>query len=356
VVSDAVWRDQREEKLQALHERLSAAVEGLVTGEDWVRAVEFAARFRSRSFANTLLILAQHAERFAAGSVPVPQPSYVAGFRQWESLGRSVLRGQRGYMIQAPVLRRLASAAPGDPSSWRPLGFKEKPKPGETVKSKIVNVKPAYVWDVCQTAGNPVPVRPRPALLEGQAPEGLWDGLAGLVEAEGFALRRVAGARDILGANGVTDYMERTVKVRADMDDAAQVKTLAHELAHVKLHNPDDRGLSSHRGVGEVEAESVAMMVAAAHGMPTDSYTVPYVSAWAATVKGKTPAEVVQATGERARAAALAVLGRLDTAQVGNGDPPGLDRAAPSAGRAGPRAAAGAPAGRAAAERAGVAL
>ncbi len=52
-------RAERDAKLEALHERLTAAVGGLVSGEDWRRAVEFAARFRSRSFGNTLLILAQ---------------------------------------------------------------------------------------------------------------------------------------------------------------------------------------------------------------------------------------------------------------------------------------------------------
>ncbi|MDR2254206.1 MAG: ssDNA-binding domain-containing protein [Bifidobacteriaceae bacterium] len=326
-MSNPDWRDQREAKLEALHERLTSAVEGLVSGEDWGRAMVFAARFRSRSFGNTLLIHAQHAERFAAGSVTEPWPTYVAGFRQWESLGRSVDKGQRGYMIQAPVTARFASGSPSDANSWRKLGFKERPKPGEAVRSKIVNVKPAYVWDVCQTIGDPVPERPGPELLEGRAPEGLWDGLAGQVLAEGFSVARVADASALGGANGMTDYLARVVSVRADMDDAAQVKTLAHELAHVKMHEPSDDGPARHRGIGEVEAESVAMMVAAAHGMPTDAYTVPYVSGWATTVKDKTPAEVVRTTGERVRSVALAILEALGTEQVGGGDPPGLDRA-----------------------------
>jgi antirestriction protein ArdC len=335
-VSNRDWLCSREAKLEALHERLAGAVESLVSGEDWVSAVVFAARFRSRSFSNTVLIYAQHVERYAAGSVPEPFPTYVAGYRQWESLGRHVLKGQRGYVIQAPVLKRLASATPGDPGSWRRLGFKEKPAAGEQVRRQIVSVRPAYVWDVSQTDGEPLPERPRPVLLEGQAPAGLWDGLAALVEADAFAVSTVASAQDLAGANGVTDYVERTVRVRADMDPAARVKTLAHELAHVRMHQPpgdgEPRGC---RGVREVEAESVAMMVGAAHGMPTGGYTIPYVSAWAAGVVGKTPAEVVQSTGERVRAAASAILDRLDTAQLGGGDPPGLDRVKLAAGAAG---------------------
>jgi hypothetical protein len=110
------------------------------------------------------------------------------------------------------------------------------------------------------------------------------------------------------------------------MDDAAQVKTLAHELAHVRLHGPDNPDAVQHRGIGEVEAESVALMIGAAHGMDTASYTIPYVSGWAGTVTDTDPAEVVQATGERVRKAAGAILDALDTAQVGAGEPRGLTR------------------------------
>ena len=39
----------REEKLEALQNKLTEAVGALVTGDDWKRSLEFAARFRSRS-------------------------------------------------------------------------------------------------------------------------------------------------------------------------------------------------------------------------------------------------------------------------------------------------------------------
>jgi antirestriction protein ArdC len=329
-----VHPSDREAKLDAVYEKLTSAVTALVTGDDWRRALEFATHFRSRSFNNTLLIYAQHYAAFEKGNVPEPTPSYVAGFNQWLSLGRHVAKGQSGYQILAPVTARYASPTPDPDGSWRRLARGERPSPRETVRSRMIGLRPAYVFDLSQTNGTPIPERQRPQLLQGQAPAGLWDGLDAEVEARGFALRGVPDAGVIGGANGLTDYLAKQVSVRADMDPAAQVKTLAHELAHVMLHGPANADAVQHRGVAEVEAESVALMIGAAHGMDTSDYTVPYVSSWAENVAGKNPVDVVKATAERVRAAVVEVLDHLDTHQVDGGDPPGLERAVSrSAGR-----------------------
>ena len=323
-------RAAREAKLDELHEKLTGAVESLVSGDDWRQALAFAARFRSRSFNNTMLIWVQHEAAFEAGRVPEPFPTLVAGYRQWQGLGRQVMKGQPGYMIFAPVTGRFATATPADAGSWRRLGPRETPKAGEVVRSRMVGARPAYVWDASQTDGEPLPVTPTPSLLEGEAPSGLWEGLAGQIRVAGFEVLRVEHEGMIFGANGVTDYEARTVAVRENMDPAAQVKTLAHELAHVLMHDPDDEEVRQHRGIREVEAESVALMIGAAHGMDTAGYTIPYVSTWAARVDGQEAAQVVQATGERVRKTALAILDQLDTLQVGDGTPPGLERDTPA--------------------------
>ena len=323
-------RQQREAKLEELHEKLTGAVEQLVTGDDWADALRFAARFRSRSFNNVVLIWRQHVANFEAGNVDVPFPTYVAGAKQWRQLGRHILKGQRHYGILAPFKARFATSTPQDADSWRRLGRYEKPKPGETVRKRMVGVVPARVFDISQTGGDPIPTPPEPTLLEGEAPAGLWEGLAGQVQAAGFELMRVPHEGMIRGANGMTDFEARTVAVRENMDPAAQVKTLAHELGHVLLHDPDREDARRHRGIAEVEAESVSLMVGAAHGMDTTGYTIPYVSTWAARVDGKEPVEVVKATGERVRKTAAGILDQLDTAQVPDGAPPGLVRDAPS--------------------------
>lgn len=319
-------RVAREARLEAIHDQLSKSVAALTTSDDWRRALEFAARFRSRSFNNTILIYTQHSKAYEEGRVPEPMPTYVAGFKQWQSLGRQVVKGQSGYAILAPVTARFATRSPGNSESWRRLVRGEKAQSGEVVLSRLVGLRPAHVWDISQTEGDPIPERPMPILLEGQAPERLWDGLATQVEARGFTLKQVPNAAVIGGANGITDYLDREVSVRTDMDAAAQVKTLAHELGHVLLHGPESEDAALHRGIAEVEAESVALMIGAAHDVDTASYTIPYVTSWASSVPGKTPVEVVQTTAERVRATTVRILDQLDTPQSGDGDPPNLDR------------------------------
>ena len=286
----------RDEKISELHDKLIGAVERLVTGDNWAEALRFAAHFRSRSFNNVLLIWQQHMAAFETDRVPEPYPSYVAGYRQLQQLGRQVDKGQHGYQILPPVTNRFASSNSSDPASWCRLQRVEKPKPGEVARSKMVGVQSPYVRDVSQTSGDPLPERPAPALLQGEAPSGLWLRLAAQVPEAGFELFHVDHEGMIHGANGLTDIEARTVTVRSNMDEAAQVKTLAHELGHVLMHGPDQHEARQPRGIGEVEAESVALMIGAAHGMDTSGYTIPYIAGCAANVDGQDPIEIVKAT------------------------------------------------------------
>jgi hypothetical protein len=110
--------------------------------------------------------------------------------------------------------------------------------------------------------------------------------------------------------------------VRADMDDAAMVKTLIHEAAHVLLHlSPPARYLP--RALKEVEAESVAYVVASVHGMPTDDYTFPYVAGWA----GEDADKAIRETQARVNVAARAIIAESPAEHTVGSKPPGTDLA-----------------------------
>ena len=95
--------------------------------------------------------------------------------------------------------------------------------------------------------------------------------LAAHIADAGFTLERGGCG----GANGYTNHTTRTVRVRDDVDDNQAVKTLAHELGHVLLHDNTDRA-SDDRPRMEIEAESVAYLVCHQLGIVSDDYSFAY--------------------------------------------------------------------------------
>src|SRR5674536_198560 len=82
---------------------------------------------------------------------------------------------------------RQGREGPDDPGPGHPPGGRRRRRPtpaSEPVDAeptdprRVVGFRPAYVWDISQTTGEPLPTPPTPALLAGQAPAGLWDALA----------------------------------------------------------------------------------------------------------------------------------------------------------------------------------
>lgn len=280
----------RRRQLEDAHARLTAALGSLANADQWQAWLRFAAGFHRYSFNNTLWLMLQSGGTATA----------VAGYKAWQAKGRQVRAGEKALKVFAPIFKRVEQA---DRDGRPILDAAGKPRRVD----QLVGMRLASVFDVTATDGEPLPERPQARLLTGQAPEGLWDALAGMVAEQGFTLSR----GDCDGANGWTRPDTRQVRVRADLDDLAATKTLIHELGHM-LAGHGQNGPVDHRGIQEVEAESVAFMVLQAHGVDASQYTFNYVVGWAQTAAtDEHPVEdIVRRTGERVIAIADKILAR----------------------------------------------
>jgi hypothetical protein len=267
---DASARPDPTAALQALHSKLADAIAALASEQGWQQMLRLAAALPSYSAHNVLLITTQR-----------PDATAVAGFHTWKQLGRSVRKGERGIAILAPLVRR--AAAPEAPPAAAEAAAGTPTDSAASTGRRIAGFRVVHVFDISQTTGPDLPQAPEPVLLDGQAPPGLLDGLHDHVREEGYQLIR--HDFDIphpgLGSpNGVTDFLARTVIVRPDLSAAQTAKTLGHELGHVLLHAPGRRPSDLTRPQAEVEAESVAYVVATTHGLDTTGYSIPYVAGW----------------------------------------------------------------------------
>lgn len=256
---------ERVDRLTQLHAKLTAAVDDLAHSDAWRRMLDVAARMPTYSPSNVLLIAVQR-----------PQATRVAGFRTWKSLGRHVCKGEKGIAILAPCLYRGSESGEVE----RPSSRETSTNADETARRELRGFRVVHVFDVTQTEGEPLP-DVAPELLTGSAPDKLWERLESLVETVGFVVER----GDCGGANGYTRFDDRVVRVRDDFDPAQAVKTLAHEVGHIRADHEARFADRYHRsvdcrGIAEIEAESIAYLVTSAAGLDAGGYSVPYVAGW----------------------------------------------------------------------------
>ena len=252
------------DRLREAHDKLQAAVADIVSGDDWKRMLKVASKFHNYSFNNQLLIFLQR-----------PDATRVAGFRKWQELNRFVRKGEKGIQIFAPCKYKT----------------KIKDDNGdEQTLQQLRGFRVVHVFDISQTDGDPIEDLDavRPKLLDGDAPEGIWDGLVSQANDAGFEVIRNQKGNE----NGYCDFLTKTIAVRPDVTDAQAVKTLVHELAHALLHSEDRPKTAA---IAEVEVESVAYIVCNAIGLDTGDYSFAYVVRWS-----NGDANLIKTTAERA--------------------------------------------------------
>lgn len=237
------------DKLKATIEILEQGIKELITSERWTSYLKFQNKFYQYSFCNSLLILLQR-----------PTATKVMGYRKWEEVGRHVKKGERGIAILAPLFKKIKAIKENG------NGDEE-----EITRDKLCGFKTAYVFDIEQTEGEPVPEEIY-RRTEGNSGEWLLNHLVKVGQKLGYkVLFEGAGTAD-----GYCDQLRKTIVVDPVHEINHQTSVLAHELGHALLHESSEMT----REDKEFEAESVSFCVLYHFGLNTQSYSFPYIAAW----------------------------------------------------------------------------
>ncbi len=305
-----------EARTAAAHAQLVEGVTRLAGRQGWQEWLRFAARLPHYSVSNQLLLAAQ-----------APAASLVMSAAQWRQVGRYPARGSTALRIWAP--RRTAqqeNRSTDQDAAERP----QRPGDARSPVSRDADTRTRFllvpVFDVAQTDGEPLPQQPAPVPPPpGQAPDGMWDALVGYASRAGYTV----GFGETGNADGTTNVATRRITIAERGSQLSRTLTLAHEIGHMSLHaDPDSRQHGrAHRGRAEVEAESVAYLVAADYGL-TAAYDwhFDYLSHWSGALTGtnadaEATREAIRATASRVLAAARPVLTQLREHSVGHPEP-----------------------------------
>jgi len=224
---------------------LAGAVDEVRASETFRAYLDTQAKFHSYSWHNCMLIAMQR-----------PSATQVAGYRQWQKLGRQVRKGEKSIAIIAPCTYKR----------------EVERDDGETDIEAGVYFRAVSVFDIAQTDGDDLPTVDVPTI----------DAVADDLLAK---LLTVARSREIRvnfgqipsGAFGVSKG--GTIDIDDQHPTGQQAKTLAHELAHEALHKQDrPHGLT--RGIAELEAESVAYVVGTHFGLDCEVRSSRYIALW----------------------------------------------------------------------------
>ena len=278
--------EDRERRIAALRIRLDETAGQIRTAENWSRYLRTAARLHGETWANVLLI-----------SSRIPDATLVRGYEAWRAAGRQVNRDEKGIEIFSGMRRREpdrhGAEEAGQDHSWRDAR------------------RVAYVWDLSQTTGQPVPLPPAFPAPAGEAPPGLWDCLCWLARREGFAVEREDGSP----GDGTTLWAARRIRILPGLPSGQAVWALAHQLGHVLLHNtiayPPGTTTSGCHGIGKAEADSVAFTICVRHGIRVEhAFSSPQT--WAGSDPRAQPAAAILTAGERVTTAAATISRLLD--------------------------------------------
>ena len=256
--------------MDSIMQSLESGVEELFTSNRYQEFLKTMAKFHNYSFNNTMLIAMQR-----------PDATLVTSYKNWQSMGRQVMKGEKGITIIAPAPYKKMKEKEVLDENQRPImGTDGKPKT-EKVEVTVPHFKAVTVFDIAQTSGEPI---------QTLAPELLT---AAVQDFDSFmqAIQKISPVPirfdEIDGnANGYYHNADKEIVIKKGLSESQTLKTAIHETVHAKLHDREimeSLGVEKDRLTKEVEAESVAYCVCSSFGLDTSDYSFPYIAGWSSS-------------------------------------------------------------------------
>ena len=256
---------------KALAEHLKEGMKNYLDSEQFKSFLETMSKFHNYSLNNIHLLKMQN-----------PNVSQVASFNKWKTdFDRTVKKGSKALKIWVPYQVKTKISANQNELSFSPSENEMEEKEVTVTRFKLGNV-----FDVSQTEGKELPKAIHELTGDVKDYEDLYRAAKAVSMDNQVPISFEEIKRE--SANGYYSPDENRIVISKGLKGQEQIlKTIFHEMAHADLH----RGTNAQYGDDqyrkqELQAESVAYVVANHFGFDTSSYSFGYLAIWAKDKNG----------------------------------------------------------------------
>ncbi|VJD43107.1 putative conjugative transposon membrane protein [Streptococcus pneumoniae] len=256
---------------KALAEHLKEGMKNYLDSEQFKSFLDTMSKFHNYSLNNIHLLKMQN-----------PNVSQVASFNKWKTdFDRTVKKGSKALKIWVPYQVKTSI-----PVHQKELDFTPAENEMEQKEIIVTRFKLGNVFDVSQTEGKELPKAIHELTGDVKDYEDLYRAAKAVSMDNQVPISFEEIKRE--STNGYYSPDENRIVVSKGLKGQEQIlKTIFHEMAHADLH----RGTNAQYGDDqyrkqELQAESVAYVVANHFGFDTSSYSFGYLAIWAKDKNG----------------------------------------------------------------------
>ena len=250
---------------KALAEHLKEGMKNYLDSEQFKSFLDTMSKFHNYSLNNIHFLKMQN-----------PNVSQVASFNKWKTdFERTVKKGSKALKIWVPYQVKTKISANQNELSFSPSENEMEEKEVTVTRFKLGNV-----FDVSQTEGKELPKAINELTGSVKDYEDLYRAAKAVSMDNQVSISFEEIKRE--GANGYYSPDENRIVISKGLKGQEHIlKTIFHEMAHSDLH----RGTNAQYGDDqyrkqELQAESVAYVVANHFGFDTSSYSFGYLAIW----------------------------------------------------------------------------